>query len=107
MEYGSNDMHELKSQYLDLTVLFWLLVVYHFMEGLNSIYELVQMSEKYFMVVLNVIFSMNGCYGLGVYIYAQILLFGHMFMCKIEEPEHKLIYYWVVVEVVAFYISCF
>lgn len=91
---------------LDLTVLFWLFFVYHLLECLSNIFELVQMSEQYFMPVLNAIFSINGCYGLGVFIYAQILLFGHMNYCIVDEPEHKLIYYWVIIEVVAFYISC-
>lgn len=96
----------LEPQNLELKVLFWLLFAYHCIECLNNVFELVQMTVKHFMPTLNDFFSINACYGIGVFIYSQILLFGEMKTCIVKDFHHKLLYYWVCVEVAVFYISC-
>ena len=92
---------------MNLSLIFWMLLAYHAVECFSNMFELIQLNEEYYMPTLIMLFSINGCYGLGVFVYAQIILFMEMNQCLINNPEHKLIYYWIVVEVSAFYLSCF
>ncbi|CDW75038.1 UNKNOWN [Stylonychia lemnae] len=85
--------------HFDLNILLWLLFAYHAIESFSNINELIQIRESQFKPIASMLFSINGCYGLGVFVYAQVLLFGYLSDCKLNTLENQLLHLWIVVEI--------
>jgi len=88
----------------DFKLIFMFLFIYHILEAIGHIMELVQIVDQRFMPWLNLLPSLNGCYGLGVYIYLHIKYLGSIFQCHASK-DNQIVPFWLVIEIGVFYLQ--
>ena len=90
-----------------MRLLVLLLFIYHLVESFADIVEVVQLSERTYRQSWTSCCSLNGCFGFGVFVYAQLLVFGEISNCTMESKQKDyLINLWILIEIIGFYCSC-
>ena len=70
-----------------MSMVLTMFLVYHSLECFNHIIELIQMSEGYHMPNLNFLFSLNGLYGVGIFIYAHFITYVSLQDCSFPTSK--------------------
>lgn len=87
-------------------IVFILLLGFHFIEAISNIVEIIQINENRFMPTASWLFSLNGCYGLVLFIYVQVIFFTKVYTSTRDTASEKIIAIWLIIEIGGFYISC-
>ena len=90
----------------NVKLLFVFLVSYHLIEIFSNSAEILSIQTGILRNKYNMLFSFNGCFGLAIFVWAQILIFGQLYNVRLKTQDQKLIYYWIIIEVAFFYLFC-
>mmetsp|Transcript_44930 Transcript_44930/g.43507 ORF Transcript_44930/g.43507 Transcript_44930/m.43507 type:complete len:210 (+) Transcript_44930:363-992(+) len=87
-------------------VMFLLLIIYHALDLCSNVFELVQMKDKTHMEIISIFFTLNSCYGCGLFVMLNMLFFRDLFRCEYSTLNSSMIFYWILIELSWFYASC-
>ena len=84
-----------------------LLAIFHTIDCFQNIFELYQIIDSRQLEALQMFFTLNACYGTGVFVYLSIFYFNNIFLqCATNGLSQLVLYYWFGIELIWFYCAC-